>query len=73
MRCVFVFQTTDGGSTWKTVFTDSGNFYFNAIDCQPSNPQACCAVGESDDGASPGARIHCSFDGGATWWVEADT
>ena len=72
MLCVLLrpclsLQTTDGGSTWNTVFTDKGNFYFNGIDCQPSNPLACCAVGESDDGAAPGARIHCTFDGGKSW------
>jgi photosystem II stability/assembly factor-like uncharacterized protein len=41
---------------------------FNAIDCQPSNPNACCAVGEADsDSPVPGARIHCTQDGGNTW------
>ena len=41
---------------------------FNAIDCQPSNAQWCCAVGEADsDSPTPGARIHCTQDGGNTW------
>jgi hypothetical protein len=49
------------------VFVEAGNFYFNAIDCEPGNPDACCACGEADDGPTPGARIHCTFDGGKTW------
>jgi hypothetical protein len=41
---------------------------FNAIDCQPNNPKWCCAVGEADsDSPVPGARIHCTQDGGASW------
>jgi photosystem II stability/assembly factor-like uncharacterized protein len=41
---------------------------FNAIDCQPSNANWCCAVGEADnDSPAPGARIHCTQDGGNTW------
>jgi photosystem II stability/assembly factor-like uncharacterized protein len=41
---------------------------FNAIDCQPNNPKWCCAVGEADsDSPTPGARIHCTQDGGASW------
>jgi hypothetical protein len=41
---------------------------FNGIDCQPSNPSWCCAVGEADsDSPVGGARIHCTKDGGASW------
>jgi hypothetical protein len=43
---------------------------FNAVDCQPGNPRWCCAVGEGfADSAEPGGRVHCTQDGGATWWV----
>ncbi|MDR3738372.1 MAG: hypothetical protein P4L40_05060 [Terracidiphilus sp.] len=41
---------------------------FNAIDCQPTNPNACCAVAEADsDSPANGARIECTQNGGATW------
>jgi hypothetical protein len=41
---------------------------WNAIDCQPSNADWCCAVGEADsDSPVAGARIHCTQDGGASW------
>jgi len=60
--------TNDGGATFKSVFNVSNEFYFNAIDCLPNNPNSCCAVGEADnDSPVPGARIHCTTDGGATW------
>lgn len=63
-----ITMTKDGGSTFTTVFNDVGNFYFNSIDCQPSNPDWCCAVGEADsDSPQSGARIHCTQDGGSTW------
>jgi len=71
-----ITKTTDGGNTWTTVFNDTGNFYFNAIDCQPSNENWCCAVGEADtDSPTAGARIHCTQDGGSSWnrtfWMPA--
>lgn len=41
---------------------------FNGIDCQPDNANWCCAVGEADsDSPVPGARIHCTQNGGSTW------
>ena len=36
--------------------------------CQPGNPDWCCAAGEAETySPNPGARIHCTKDGGATW------
>merc|ERR1711907_654521 len=35
--------------------------YFNEISC--TSETHCCAVGESADEPSPGARIYCTFDG----------
>lgn len=58
-----IVKTTDGGSTWSTLFAQNDTFYFNGIDCNPSDPKHCCAVGESADGADAGARIYCTFDG----------
>lgn len=38
---------------------------FAGMDCTDENH--CCAVGESDAGSAPGARIHCTWDGGKNW------
>jgi len=63
-----IAKTEDAGATWKTVFNTTGEFFFNAIDCAPGNPDWCCAGGEAEhDSPSPGARIHCTKDGGVTW------
>jgi len=63
-----ITKTSDGGATWTTVFNVSNQFYFNSIDCQPSNPDWCCALGEGfQDSTVPGGRIHCTQDGGSTW------
>jgi len=58
-----ILKTADGGATWKSQFFTT-DFYFNGIDCEDENK--CCAVGESDSGAAPGARIWCTTDGN-TW------
>lgn len=60
-----IVKTTDGGSTWTSVFSDTGSFYFNDISC--SSADHCCAVGESDAGPEPGVRVHCTSDGGKSW------
>lgn len=63
-----ITKTTDGGATFTTVFNQSNAFYFNGIDCQPSNADWCCACAESDsDSPVPGARVLCTQDGGTTW------
>eukprot|EP00567_Pseudictyota_dubia_P005918 CAMPEP_0197455168 /NCGR_PEP_ID=MMETSP1175-20131217/40067_1 /TAXON_ID=1003142 /ORGANISM="Triceratium dubium, Strain CCMP147" /LENGTH=300 /DNA_ID=CAMNT_0042988955 /DNA_START=8 /DNA_END=906 /DNA_ORIENTATION=+ len=62
-----IAKTTDGGSTFTTVFNETGTFYFNAIDCSPKSADRCCAVGEAADSSEPGARIYCTTDGGSSW------
>eukprot|EP01003_Olkasia_polycarbonata_P003101 NODE_166_length_1318_cov_134.758077_g133_i0.p1 GENE.NODE_166_length_1318_cov_134.758077_g133_i0~~NODE_166_length_1318_cov_134.758077_g133_i0.p1 ORF type:complete len:388 (-),score=90.88 NODE_166_length_1318_cov_134.758077_g133_i0:92-1255(-) len=60
-----ITKTTDGGSTWEVQVSDTGNFYFNGVDCFDVN--TCMAVGEGfADGASPGARVYGTTDG-KTW------
>jgi photosystem II stability/assembly factor-like uncharacterized protein len=59
-----ILKTTDGGATFSSVFYNEGEFYFNGIDC--ADETHCCAVGESDTGTRPGARIWCTTDG-TTW------
>jgi len=64
-----ISKTADGGKTWTTVFNDTGNFYFNDIDCPTTTD--CWAVGESGtDSPQPGIRIIHSADGGANWDVQ---
>ena len=38
-----IVKSTDGGETWTSLFTDTGNFYFNEIDCFDGEgpPPAC--------------------------------
>jgi photosystem II stability/assembly factor-like uncharacterized protein len=65
---IFECQVTvsrDSGKTWTTVYQNLGDFYPNGIACQDEDN--CCFVGESDGGPSPGARIHCTNDGGSSW------
>jgi len=63
-----ITKTEDGGATFKSVFNVSDQFYFNAIDCLPNNPNWCCAVGDAlHDSATPGARVLCTHNGGSTW------
>ena len=61
-----ISKTEDGGKTFSTVFAENSSFYFNGIDCSPTDPNTCCAVGEGSD-ADAGARIHCTTDGGKSW------
>lgn len=57
-----LWKSTDGGSTWKNLLTDEGNFYFNDIHC--FDEKNCVAVGEGfTDGGSPGARVYLTTDG----------
>jgi len=59
-----LWKTVDGGKTWKSLFSDEGNFYFNDISC--FDETTCVAVGEGfgeDGSASPGARVYVTTDG----------
>jgi len=58
-----ILKTADGGATWTSQFWTT-DFYFNGIDCEDESK--CCAVGESNSGKAPGARIYCTTDG-KTW------
>jgi len=64
-----VSKTTDGGKTFTTVYNDTGNFYFNDIDCPTVTD--CWAVGESEsDSPNPGVRIVHTSNGGANWDIQ---
>ena len=55
----------DAGKTWASKYHSEGDFYFNEVSC--GSQDNCCAVGEADQGARPGARIWCTADGGEQW------
>lgn len=62
-----ILKTADAGKTWTKQFQDSGNFYFNEVDC--ASETVCMAVGEgfaNDGSMKPGAHIYGTVDG-ATW------
>ena len=58
-----ILRTTDGGKTFKSVFEDLDNFYFNGIEC--TDVKTCYAVGAGDDGV----YIYATKDGGDSWRV----
>eukprot|EP01138_Halocafeteria_seosinensis_P009492 gb/GECG01009701.1/.p1 GENE.gb/GECG01009701.1/~~gb/GECG01009701.1/.p1 ORF type:complete len:401 (+),score=51.95 gb/GECG01009701.1/:1-1203(+) len=60
-----VVVSHDGGKSFVSVLYDDSNYYANGIDCESAT--SCCMVGEADQGPAPGARIHCTTNGGHTW------
>merc|ERR1719502_1318846 len=59
-----ILKSVDYGKTWTSLFYDTGNFYFNDIDC--FGPNDCVAVGEGfgqDGSKAPGARVYITTDG----------
>ena len=60
----------------QTVFNATNEFFFCCAICSRTGvafallfvSRRCCAVGEAEKPSSvPGARIHCTQDGGKTW------
>lgn len=57
-----LWKSVDGGSTWKNLISDEGNFYFNDVHCYDDTH--CVVVGEGfADGGDPGARVFATDDG----------
>jgi len=59
-----LWKSSDGGETWKSLLSNSGDFYFNDVHCADENN--CIAVGEGfaqDGSGDPGARIFLTNDG----------
>lgn len=59
-----VWKTTDGGTTWKSIFDDAHVASIGALALAPSNPQIIyVGTGEQTEGNG----IYKSMDGGSTW------
>jgi hypothetical protein len=56
-----ITKTTDGGQTWTSLFSNTGLYAMNGIDCRDANN--CCAVAEASSGTAAGAYIFCATDG----------
>ena len=63
----YLYRTTDGGKTWKTVFTESGGAPF--VDLGFTNP----TNGVTVLAAIPAPLLLVSSDAGATWNAQALT
>ncbi|MEE2640199.1 MAG: glycosyl hydrolase [Planctomycetota bacterium] len=69
-----LYQTTDGGKTWKRILNISENTGINEVHMDPENPQILYASSYQRrrhtwvliDGG-PESGIHKSIDGGQTW------
>lgn len=62
-----IAKTTDAGKTWNVQFKNSGNYYYNQIDCFSETNCLAVAEGFANDGSgAPGAHIHQTLDG-ETW------
>lgn len=65
-----VFKTTDGGATWKAIFTKQGSASVGAIALAPSNPNYIwVGTGEANirNDVIDGDGIYFSPDAGHTW------
>jgi hypothetical protein len=59
-----LWKTTDGGATWKSLLSNTGDYYFNDIHCIDETHCVAVAEGFAQDGSSdPGARIFLTTDG----------
>merc|ERR1712176_1399669 len=59
-----LWKSTDGGSTWKNLITNEGDYYFNDIHCADEAHCVAVAEGFAKDGSTDaGARIFLTSDG----------
>jgi len=59
-----LWKSSDGGETWKSLLSNSGDFYFNDVHCADENHCIAVAEGFGQDGSGdPGARIFLTTDG----------
>jgi photosystem II stability/assembly factor-like uncharacterized protein len=59
-----LWKSTDNGATWKSLLTNTGDWYLNDIHCIDETHCVVVAEGFAKDGSSdPGARIFLAQDG----------
>jgi hypothetical protein len=59
-----LWKSIDNGATWKSLLSNTGDFYFNDIHCIDETHCVAVAEGFAQDGSSdPGARIFLTQDG----------
>jgi photosystem II stability/assembly factor-like uncharacterized protein len=59
-----LWKSSDGGSTWKNLITNEGDYYFNDIHCADETHCVAVAEGFAKDGSTDaGARIFLTSDG----------
>merc|ERR1719240_1812821 len=59
-----LWKSSDGGATWKSLLSNSGDFYFNDVHCADETHCIAVAEGFAQDGSGdPGARIFLTTDG----------
>jgi len=59
-----LWKSSDGGATWKSLLSNTGDFYFNDVHCADETHCIAVAEGFAQDGSSdPGARIFLTSDG----------
>ncbi len=65
-----VWKTTNGGTTWKSVFDNEGSYSIGSVELNPNNPhEVWVGTGElnSQRSVSYGDGLYRSQDGGASW------
>merc|ERR1711939_1229459 len=59
-----LWKSTDNGATWKSLLSNTGDFYFNDVHCIDETHCVAVAEGFAQDGSSaPGARVYLTQDG----------
>jgi hypothetical protein len=59
-----LWKSSDGGATWKSLLSNSGDYYFNDVHCAYETHCIAVAEGFAQDGSGdPGARIFLTSDG----------
>merc|ERR1712188_173336 len=69
-----LWKSADGGATWKSLLSNSGDYYFNDIHCADEKTCVAVAEGFAQDGlGAPGARVYLTTDGSTFNLVHQET
>lgn len=68
-----LWKSSDGGDTWENLISDTGNYYFNDIDCFDDKHCVAVAEGFGEDGSEmPGAHVFHTTDGNKFYMVHTE-